>query len=79
VKLTTITRVRVTVEVSAGSYGADCTISQIVEQASREASNAVLNACNHRASGGNTLQARVIGEPVVLAVTTLHDPKEQNT
>jgi hypothetical protein len=58
-----VARVRLTVEIVRGSWGADCKLDQVFDQAGREAASAVQNLIT--AAG-----ARVVGEPIVEAVIT---------
>jgi hypothetical protein len=60
-KVVAVARVRVTVEVTRGSWGDDCKLEQVFDQAGREAAADIQNLI---AKAG----ARVVGEPVVEAV-----------
>jgi len=53
-------RVRLVIEVPTSCWGIDCTVEQIMDQASREATIAVQNMIAK--AGG-----RIIGEPEVIA------------
>lgn len=66
-KIQATARVQITVEVTAGVWGDDCTAAQVFDQAAREAINAVQVAIQSR---GNM---RVTGEPKVTAVFTTRD------
>ena len=54
-------RVRITVEVPTSNWGKDCSVEQIMDQAGREASNAVRN--HIECKGG----WKIVGEPEVVA------------
>jgi hypothetical protein len=58
-----VARVRVVVEVPASSWGSDCSVQQVFDQASREASARIAKLIQEHLPG-----ARVIGEPEVTAV-----------
>ena len=59
--ITATARVRVTIEVPTSNWSKDCTVEQIMNQAEREASNAVQNHI------GSKQGWRIVGEPEVVA------------
>lgn len=63
IRTTTTARVRLTVDVSVGSWGPDCGIDQVYRQASEEAINRVRRLINDHG-------AKVVGLVEVEAITT---------
>lgn len=60
--------VQVTVEIEAsGSWGSDCSMDQIIRQASESAVGQIRNALHKH---------RIIGEPAVTTITNIADPWE---
>lgn len=59
--ITATARVRITIEVPTSNWGKDCTVEQIMNQAEREASNAVQNYISSKQGW------RIVGEPEVVA------------
>lgn len=62
-RTTTSAKVQLVVEVTAGSWGPDCQIDQVYRQALQEATNKLAKLFH--GSG-----VRIIGRPVVQAITT---------
>ncbi|WP_156174031.1 hypothetical protein [Cupriavidus basilensis] len=67
IRTTTHAVVSVTVEVTVGSWGPECALSQVYDQAAREAVNAVRNAIH---AGGRQHKARVVSIERIKAITT---------
>lgn len=59
--ITATARVLVTIEVPTSKWGKDCTVEQIINQAEKEAVNAVQNHIQSKPGW------RVVGEPKVVA------------
>ena len=64
-RVSTLSVVEVTVRVETGTYGSECTMQQILEQASREGVNKVRAMLHDKGV--------VVGEPKVITVTTAKD------
>lgn len=69
VRTTTKARVRLTVDVTVGSWGPDCLIEQVYRQAAQEAIQRVRSLCQGKAV--------VIGMVEVEAITTAYEEREQ--
>ena len=61
-RISTQSYVQVMIQIPTGVYGKECTMAQIIDQASREGRNAALALVNGK--------GKVIGEPKVVTVTT---------
>ena len=64
-KISATARIQVTVEVDGGTWGSECSMEQVFDQAKKEASIGVQSAIQKSYPRG-----RVIGEPIVLAILT---------
>jgi hypothetical protein len=65
-RVSTLALIQITVEMRCGTYGPECTMGQILEQAAREGRGAAVAVMQGK--------GRVIGDPVVRTVTTVEDP-----
>ena len=54
-------RVQVTVEVTAGTWGDDCSIGQLYRQAEKDARDQIENACRMSGNSFRFISAKVIG------------------
>lgn len=65
-------RAQVTIEIERGTWGHDCTVAQVYDQAGREAINELNRLVSEarRANKGALRNMRIIGDPKVVAVTT---------
>ena len=70
IRTTTMARVRLTVDVSVGSWGPECKIDQVYQQASEEAINRVRRLINDHG-------AKVVGLVEVEAITTALEERER--
>lgn len=67
IRTTTSALVTVTLEVRVGSWGPDCALSQVYQQASEEAANAVRRIIN---DGGQQHSMRVVRIDSIKSITT---------
>jgi hypothetical protein len=67
VRITTVARVQVTVEVTVGSWGPECEISQVYRQGAESAMGRIRAAIGN---SGHASNMKIVGVGKVLAITT---------
>jgi len=69
-KITGVATVQITLQVSAGVWGDDCSIGQLHKQAAEEGRNKVIKLIHDANQVMKHDQVQIVGEPVVKGVLT---------